>query len=231
MFDSFETDNEIVVVTEHAYEDLHKFLGKNGSFGEEKTQILTFDLVSALYYLHSHRILHRDLKPQNILLDKNQRAKLCDFGFARNMTMGTHVLTSVKGTPLYMSPEVLYSQPYDHLADIWSLGCIIYEVLVGETPFSTISLVTLLRLVESEPVKWPSYLSDNCITFLRGILEKQTTLRFTWPQILAHPFVEGNIIILKENIPESPFTSPLTAAQLREKKKQTETILNKNQII
>lgn len=230
MFDSFETDNEIVVVTEHAYEDLHKFLGRHGSFDEKKTQILTFDLVSALYYLHSHRILHRDLKPQNILLDKNQRAKLCDFGFARNMTICTHVLTSVKGTPLYMSPEVLYSQPYDHLADIWSLGCIIYEVLVGETPFSTNSLVTLICLVQTESVKWPSSLSDNCISFLQGILEKETSMRFTWPNILSHPFVEGKLIILNENIPESPFTSPLSPAQQREKKKQTETILNKNKI-
>lgn len=59
--------------------------------------MIVWDLVSALYYLHSHRVLHRDLKPQNILLDANNRAKLCDFGFARNMSTGTHVLTSIKG--------------------------------------------------------------------------------------------------------------------------------------
>lgn len=59
--------------------------------------MIVWDLVSALYYLHSHRVLHRDLKPQNILLDVNNCAKLCDFGFARNMSTGTHVLTSIKG--------------------------------------------------------------------------------------------------------------------------------------
>lgn len=96
MFESFETKNEIVVVTEFAQTDLHRFLIKNGTIEETKVQILAGHLVSALYYLHSHRILHRDLKPQNVLLNENLHAKLCDFGLARNMTIGTHVLTSIK---------------------------------------------------------------------------------------------------------------------------------------
>lgn len=96
MLDSFETENEIVICTEFVHSDLHKLLAKEGSIGEMRARKLSFDLVSALYYLHSHRILHRDLKPQNILLDRDDNAKLCDFGLARNMGMGTHVLTSVK---------------------------------------------------------------------------------------------------------------------------------------
>lgn len=64
MLDSFETANEIVICTEYVYSDLHKLLAKEGSIGEVRARKLTFDLVSALYYLHSHRILHRDLKPQ-----------------------------------------------------------------------------------------------------------------------------------------------------------------------
>lgn len=64
MLDSFETDNEIVICTEFVHSDLHKLLAKEGSIGEVRARKLSFDLVSALYYLHSHRILHRDLKPQ-----------------------------------------------------------------------------------------------------------------------------------------------------------------------
>lgn len=147
LFSSFETDKELVFVCEYASSDLHKLLARVGSLGEARTQKLSYDLISALYYLHSHRILHRDLKPPNILLDKNYKASLCDFGLARNMTLGTQILTSIKGTPLYMSPELLEGRGYGHEADLWSLGCIIYEMLAGESPFNTRSILHLMQLI------------------------------------------------------------------------------------
>ncbi|XP_055587389.1 serine/threonine-protein kinase fused [Uranotaenia lowii] len=224
MLDSFETENEIIAVTEFAETDLHSLL-RNGSLGEPETQRITYDLVSALYYLHSHRILHRDLKPQNILMDRNKTAKLCDFGFARNMTMGTHVLTSIKGTPLYMAPELMEAKPYDHHADLWSLGCIIYEMLAGEPPFSSTSMIHLVRLIRNQYIKWPSFLTANCISFVQGLLERDPSHRMPWTKIINHPFVKGHIVVLKEDIPESPFTNPLTASQSNEKKKQTKRLM------
>lgn len=167
MLESFETRNELVVVTEFAMIDLHRFMQKNGVMKEAQAQRLICDLVSALYYLHSNRILHRDLKPQNVLLDEEHHAKLCDFGLARNMTMGTHVLTSIKGTPLYMAPELLEEQPYDHLADLWSLGCISYEAMIGQPPFSTTSILHLVKMIKHEDIKLPSFLSSECRSFLQ----------------------------------------------------------------
>lgn len=101
MLRSFETIEYIVVVTELAGIDLHRFMAYN-QLSEKQAQKLTWNLLSALYYLHSNRVLHRDLKPQNILLNNYQNvdeieAKLCDFGLARKMTMETYLLTSVKG--------------------------------------------------------------------------------------------------------------------------------------
>ncbi|XP_049277580.1 serine/threonine-protein kinase fused [Anopheles funestus] len=220
MLDSFETNNEIIVVTEYAKTDLHSLL-RDGSLAEPKTQLITFNLVSALYYLHSHRILHRDLKPQNILLDRNMCAKLCDFGFARNMTIGTHVLTSIKGTPLYMAPELLEAKPYDHHADLWSLGCIIYEMLAGEPPFSSSSMIHLVRLIRHQYIKWPSFLTSNCISFVQGLLERDPAKRISWSRILIHPFVKGHIVTVDENVPQFPFTHPLTVSQSRDKNNQT----------
>ncbi|KAJ8932532.1 hypothetical protein NQ318_000649 [Aromia moschata] len=165
MLDSFETENEIVVITEFAHKVLTTVLGKEGYLPEERVQPIVWDLVSALYYLHSNRVLHRDLKPQNILLDLKNRAKLCDFGFARNMSTGTHVLTSIKGTPLYMAPELIDEQPYDYNADLWSLGCIIYELLLGTPPFCTASILHLIRLIRHEQIQWPTFLSENCTSF------------------------------------------------------------------
>uniref|UniRef100_A0A1Y1N662 non-specific serine/threonine protein kinase n=1 Tax=Photinus pyralis TaxID=7054 RepID=A0A1Y1N662_PHOPY len=173
MLDSFETDNEIVVITEFAHKELTVVLSKEGYLPEERAQRIVWDLVSALYYLHSHRVLHRDLKPQNILLDQKNNAKLCDFGFARNMSTGTHVLTSIKGTPLYMAPELVEEHPYDHNADLWSLGCIIYELLVGTPPFCTTSLLHLIKMIRHDQVQFPSFLSELCISFLKGNLRIQ----------------------------------------------------------
>lgn len=167
MLESFETKNELVVVTEFALIDLHRYMARNGALTEEKAQRLICHLVSALYYLHSNRILHRDLKPQNVLLDEDLHAKLCDFGLARNMTMSTHVLTSIKGTPLYMAPELLAERPYDHQADLWSLGCIAYETMAGQPPFCTTSILHLVKIIKHEEVKWPSFLSSDCRSFLQ----------------------------------------------------------------
>ncbi|XP_050068796.1 serine/threonine-protein kinase fused isoform X1 [Anopheles maculipalpis] len=220
MLNSFETNNEIIVVTEYAKTDLHSLL-RDGSLEEPRTQRITFNLVSALYYLHSHRILHRDLKPQNILLDRNMCAKLCDFGFARNMTMGTHVLTSIKGTPLYMAPELLEAKPYDHHADLWSLGCIIYEMLAGEPPFSSTSMIHLVRLIRHQYIKWPSFLTSNCISFVQGLLERDPAKRINWDRILNHPFVKGHIVMVEENVSQSPFTHPFTGSRSQEQKHQS----------
>ena len=99
--------------------DLYNLLDAARILPEDKMRTVACQLISALYYLHSHRILHRDIKPQNILMTNDGVIKLCDFGFARSMDLNTYVLTSVKGTPLYMAPEIIEEKPYDHNADLW----------------------------------------------------------------------------------------------------------------
>lgn len=79
--------------------------------------------------------------------------------FARAMSTNTMVLTSIKGTPLYMSPELVEERPYDHTADLWSVGCILYELAVGTPPFYTTSIFQLVNLILKDPVRWPSAIS------------------------------------------------------------------------
>ncbi|MGH0169407.1 UNVERIFIED_CONTAM: hypothetical protein FKN15_001441 [Acipenser sinensis] len=159
LLDSFETEREVVVVTEYAEGELFQILEDDGNLPESRVREIACQLVSALYYLHSHRILHRDMKPQNILLGKGGVVKLCDFGFARAMSVSTMVLTSIKGTPLYMAPELVEEKPYDHTADLWSLGCILYELHTGTPPFYTNSIFQLVKLIVRDPVKWPDNMS------------------------------------------------------------------------
>ncbi|XP_050310186.1 serine/threonine-protein kinase fused isoform X2 [Anthonomus grandis grandis] len=225
MLDSFETENEIVVITEFAPKELTDVLSKQGYLTEDKVKQIVWDLVSALYYLHSNRVLHRDLKPQNILLDLKNRAKLCDFGFARNMSTGTHVLTSIKGTPLYMAPELIDELPYDYNADLWSLGCIIYELLMGTPPFCTNSILHLIRKIKTEQIKWPTFLSPECTSFLKGLLQKNPSKRLTWNQILNHSFVKGHILISKTTGP-MPLTISLSASAQEAKEQQRKDSIN-----
>ena len=94
--------------------ELFEILEDDRDLPEEVVQKVAKQLVRALDYLHSNRVIHRDMKPQNILIGANGIVKLCDFGFARAMSCKTMVLTSIKGTPLYMAPELVQEQPYNH---------------------------------------------------------------------------------------------------------------------
>ncbi|XP_068629675.1 serine/threonine-protein kinase fused isoform X2 [Battus philenor] len=156
-------------------------------------------------------------------------AKLCDFGLARIMTNATHILTSIKGTPLYMAPELIDEKPYDHQADLWSLGCIVYELIAGQPPFCTMSIWQLVRMIRHKPVQWPSFISVEARSFLQGLLHKDPAKRMSWPEILEHPFVLGHVLILPEDVQsESPFTKPLTHSQQEAKQLQRDKIGSNN---
>ncbi len=106
MSDAFETRSEFAVVTEFAQGELFEVLEDDRTLPEAEVAAIAKQLVAALHYLHTHRVIHRDMKPQNILVGARRTVKLCDFGFARAMSSQTLVLTSIKGTPLYMAPEL-----------------------------------------------------------------------------------------------------------------------------
>ncbi|KAF7825088.1 serine/threonine-protein kinase TIO isoform X1 [Senna tora] len=190
MLDSFESPQEFCVVTEFAQGELFEILEDDKCLPEEQVQAIAKQLVRALHYLHSNRIIHRDMKPQNILIGAGSVVKLCDFGFARAMSTNTVVLRSIKGTPLYMAPELVREQPYNHTVDLWSLGVILYELFVGQPPFYTNSVYALIRHIVKDPVKYPDSMSPQFKSFLKGLLNKAPESRLTWPALLEHPFVK-----------------------------------------
>mmetsp|Transcript_29071 Transcript_29071/g.52033 ORF Transcript_29071/g.52033 Transcript_29071/m.52033 type:complete len:1206 (+) Transcript_29071:492-4109(+) len=190
MLDSFETSHDFCVVTEFAQGELFEILEDDRSLPEAEVRKIAKQLVQSLNYLHSNRIIHRDMKPQNILISANGLVKLCDFGFARAMSSNTIVLTSIKGTPLYMAPELVQELPYNHTADLWSLGVILYELFVGQPPFYTTSIYSLINLIVKEPVKYTDSMSPDFKSFLQGLLNKAPAERLAWPNLLNHPFVK-----------------------------------------
>lgn len=189
MLDSFETEGEFCMVTEYAQGELFQILEDDRQLPEDEIRKIAIQLTQALHVLHSNRIIHRDMKPQNILIGSKQQIKLCDFGFARAISHDTSLLTSIKGTPLYMAPELVRQQPYNYTVDLWSLGVILYELAVGRPPFYTDRIVSLIEMIVREPVKYPPTMSSEFQSFLAGLLNKDPSKRMTWPEILAHPFV------------------------------------------
>ena len=93
--------------------------GQHNTLSEQTVRSIARQLIQALCYLHGHRIIHRDLKPQNVLVASGGRIKLCDFGFARAMSSQTVMLKSIKGTPLYMAPELVQEQPYTYSVSLF----------------------------------------------------------------------------------------------------------------
>ena len=111
-------------------------------------------MTAALRYLHvDKRIIHRDLAPGNVLISGDQmQVKLADFGLAKRWsTQSASVMKSFVGTILYSCPEIVQSQPYTEKADIWSLGCIIYELMTFKQPFSAGNPLTIAsKIVDGE---------------------------------------------------------------------------------
>ena len=189
MHDAFETENEFCVVMEYAQGELFEVLEDDRTLPELEVKEIARQLVSALHYLHTNRVIHRDMKPQNVLVGANKVVKLCDFGFARSIRSQSMVMTSIKGTPLYMAPELVQEQPYNHTVDLWSLGVILYELFVGKPPFFTNSIYTLIQKIVRDPLTWPEDMSTEFKSFLRGLLNKRPNERLSWPALLEHPFV------------------------------------------
>jgi serine/threonine protein kinase len=147
------------------------------------------EICAALRYLHARQIMHRDLKPPNVLL-KNGHVKLSDFGFSKVVVDMT---ATICGSPLYMAPEILQHERYSHKSDLWSLGCILYELLHGRLFYSGATIVALLAAIEARPLELaPSDAIDapDVAALLHGLLQRGEAERWDWPQLDAHAWAQ-----------------------------------------
>eukprot|EP00736_Rhodelphis_marinus_P001335 Rmarinus@m.3287 len=144
-----------------------------------------FQLASALEMVHKHKIYHRDIKPQNILLGSDDHiAKIGDFGLAR-MVSPNDLIRSNCGTPLYMAPEIWMNLPYDEKCDIWSLGCVLYELCALKVPFCA-SNRDMLRseVLRSYPPSIPDEYSPELRRLIETMLLKDSDARPSATMIL-----------------------------------------------
>lgn len=150
-------------------------------------------MVIILDYLHSDmKVAHRDLKPENFLLDSNRHLKLSDFGSA--IEIGIDKDMTEAGTQNYAAPEMLLGKETGLSVDLWSLGCILYEMVVGKPPFRSHNLFSLIETIEQKniifPLNFPEHAKDLCLSLLQ-INETQRLGFGTINEIKAHKFFEG----------------------------------------
>ncbi|XP_012993908.2 cGMP-dependent protein kinase 1 isoform X1 [Esox lucius] len=131
-----------------------------GRFDEPIAVFCTACVVEAYAYLHKKGIMYRDLKPENLMLDAKGYVKLVDFGFAKELRHGDKTY-SFCGTPEYMAPEIIQNQGHDFAADFWSLGILVYELLVGSPPFSSSEPAKIYPKILDGVLKFPPYMSEG----------------------------------------------------------------------
>lgn len=156
-------------------------------------------LTSAVHYLHQKKIIHRDLKLENLLLDRHRNIIITDFGFANNFSASPHDLMDTRcGSPCYAAPEVVVQDGRYHGAnvDVWSCGVILYAMLAGYLPFDddpdnheSEDVNKLYRYILDTPLHFPDYVPPTAKDLLKRILVPDPTQRITMQQMMEHPWL------------------------------------------
>lgn len=163
-------------------------------FDEDVARRYFQQLVFGLDYCHRQGIAHRDLKPQNLLLDKNDNIKIADFGLAnmQDANANTASLMTACGSPQYVAPEVLSESGYNgHLADVWSCGIILYYMLAGTLPFNDTNQNGLFMKIQRGQYRMSSAFSDEAKDLISKILVVDPTKRITLDEIQKHEWFLG----------------------------------------
>uniref|UniRef100_A0A8B9RCE1 non-specific serine/threonine protein kinase n=1 Tax=Astyanax mexicanus TaxID=7994 RepID=A0A8B9RCE1_ASTMX len=188
--------------------DLADYLQAKGTLREDTLRVFLQQIAAAMRILNSKGIIHRDLKPQNILLSytgrkkssiNGIRIKIADFGFARYLQSNMMAAT-LCGSPMYMAPEVIMSQNYDAKADLWSIGTVIYQCLVGKPPFQANSPQDLRMFYEKNKTLVPNIpreTSPQLTDLLLGLLQRNQKDRMDFDTFFSHPFLEQPSAIKK----------------------------------
>ncbi|MCJ1307910.1 hypothetical protein MMC25_001558 [Agyrium rufum] len=214
LYEVIVTENLVWLVLEYCPGDeLYNYLLNHGSLPVEKVQRIFTQLVGAVTYVHELSCVHRDLKLENILLDKHENVKLCDFGFTREYEGKSNYLQTFCGTVCYSAPEMLKGEKYaGEKVDVWSLGIILFALLTGELPFDEDDeLATKHKILTTEP-KYPDSLPEDAKALLKKLLSRRPLHRPSLSDILMDPFLAEHApaqqAILKLTQP-APFSTRL----------------------
>eukprot|EP01116_Phalansterium_solitarium_P006147 TRINITY_DN18452_c0_g1_i1.p1 TRINITY_DN18452_c0_g1~~TRINITY_DN18452_c0_g1_i1.p1 ORF type:complete len:1283 (+),score=487.38 TRINITY_DN18452_c0_g1_i1:196-4044(+) len=213
----YQTPNHLWLIIEFcAGGDLAKVIAQDTKLPEYTIQMFGRDLLCGLQYLHSQGVINCDLKPSNILIDGCGVLKFCDFGLSRRLSeISPASGEGIRGTPVYMAPELFEEKGAVHsfASDIWSLGCVLYELAAGSAPFHspTGSISEVINGILEKPYPPLSEASLEFRSLIDRTLKKDAGERITWDELLVHPF--WNFRLPRLNMPQQPHFDASVAAR------------------
>ncbi|KAM4721752.1 serine/threonine-protein kinase Nek4 [Rhinophrynus dorsalis] len=175
----------------------HKLKEQKGKLLPESQVMDWFiQIAMALQYLHDERIMHRDLKTQNIFLTRSNIIKVGDLGIARVLETQYDMASTLIGTPYYMSPELFANKPYNFKSDVWALGCCVYEMATLRHAFNAKDMNSLVyRIIEGKLPAMPKDYSPELGELMGAMLSRQPEKRPSVKQILRKPFIKHHIAL------------------------------------
>ncbi|KAG4119879.1 hypothetical protein ERO13_D11G106500v2 [Gossypium hirsutum] len=196
LFEAIETEDRIFLVLEYCDGgDLAAYIQRYGKVSEEVARHLMRQLAAGLQVLQEKHLIHRDLKPQNLLLTKGStpQLKIGDFGFARSLTP-ENLADTLCGSPLYMAPEIIQNKKYDAKADLWSVGAILFQLVTGKPPFDGNNQLQLFQnILRSTELQFPEgaleKLHPDCVNLCRSLLRHDPVERLTFREFFDHKFL------------------------------------------
>lgn len=185
----FRKGDYLYIIMEYApFGDLHEYINirklANKKIKPENIKKIICSIVYGLKDLHDKKIIHRDIKPSNILICKDMKIKLTDFGISK-IVGNQHAVYTKIGTPYYMSPEILTGKGYSYPVDFWGVGCVLYEMLTYKKPFEANSLAQLYnRIIFGNFKKYN--IPTEYKKIINGLLNSKPILRFNYDKILNY---------------------------------------------
>ena len=197
---------------------LLEYVNSGGKLSEKEAGSYFAQMLSVVNYLHKEcSIAHRDLKAENVLLDRNKHIRIIDFGLSNTVENDAKIMQTACGSPAYAAPEMIKGEHYTMSTDIWSLGILLYAIVASHLPFDDPNMHRLMQKIVFQQVQYPAHFSRNLCDLLDKMLAKDPNSRITIDEIIAHPWMQGTNAQLAQfnqnciNVPEDQIFNDLSS--------------------